>query len=635
MELFDEIINYNSGANLEEISKSFEYFQEKNEDDENLVKVYFLIKNLVRLKTDDETLIAGILSELYLNGKMSNDQVKKRFGSRVLALLISLKSLKALRYSPNDRDIQVEVLRKMFLTMAKDLRVILIWLCERLFVMENLDGKDKGLQTKFARKTMNLYVPIASRLGVYRLKTQLEDLSFKYIDRFNYDKINGEVESFGVTRKKAIERVIKNVEDFFGEHGIRANVSGRIKSAHSIFKKLKEKNLNSIDKLYDIFAVRVILENKIFADQEVLDHLYSTIGLLHSKWRPVPGRFKDYVSVPKPNGYRSLHTVLLGLAPKDLDRPVEVQVRTSAMHAQAEFGVASHWIYKDTGKSEGSHIQSKVDWLQGLKQIDEMMKSDNEVVRQVDIGFFNDRIFVLTPRGEVKDLPVSSIPIDFAYSVHTELGHKCVMAKVNDNVVPLDYKLQNGDVVDIVTKDDAGPKLRWLSLVGTAGARTKIKAWFNKQNSQEFLKEGRKLVNEWLERNGKATLSNTYSILKNYGGKELNVSERENVLEEIGKGAQMAHDVLRKIFPPAKEEREEKVETVLRDEENFLSSDAKVVVGGEEGLPIRIPACCKPKVSDKIIAYVTRGNSLTIHKANCNLLDDLDDRRMFVASWKD
>ena len=521
----------------------------------------------------------------------------------------------------------------MYLTMAKDLRVILIWLAKRLVTMDNLGSFDKDLQYSYAYKTIHLHVPIASRLGIYRLKTQLEDLAFRYLDPYNYKKVYGLIRQFGAEKKEMFEDMKKKLQDFFKENNVNADISGRVKTAHSIYKKIKQKDFHSISQIYDIFAIRVILPDSYDKNgEELLDKLYSTIGLIHKKWKPVSGRFKDYIAVPKPNVYRSLHTVILGLSNDDNGQPVEIQVRSMSMHKEAEFGIASHWIYKEKQNSNPENLQSKIEWLQGLKEIDHLMNSEDEVMRGVDLNFFNDRIFVLTPNGDVKDLPKGAVPLDFAYMVHTDVGHKCFMAKVNSMIVPLDYELKNGDVVEIVTREDVVPKLRWLSIVQTSAAKSKIKAWFNRENSALFLKEGREAINEFLKKIGKEPLTNTYSVLKEYNGQSLSVLERERLLEEVGKGAHSPGEIIKKIFPDENfNETEEKKISVGNDK--ISHGKMSVVVGGEAGLPIRLPACCKPEQGDKIVAYVTRGSRLTIHKKSCYLLEDLDDDRMFIAEW--
>lgn len=600
-----------------------------------------VLDQLLELRPGENTVIAILLQDLYLGGLISSDQIRDIFGDSVLSLLTSLSRLLSLDYTKNSKSSQIEVLRKMFLTMAKDIRVILIWLASRLCLMEDLvDSDDQEYKLKMANETMSVYVPIASRLGIYRLKIQLEDLSFKYLDPENYNFIYDQVDKFGKMKQVAIDFVSDDLAKFLKEKGVEAEVYGRLKSIYSIFVKLRRKNLNSIDKLCDLFAMRIIVPSK---SSDSTDYLYAILGLIHSEWRPISSRFKDYVAVPKPNGYRSLHTVVLGLSPKDIDQPIEIQIRNSDMHSEAEFGIASHWIYKGGkgGKSDqAGGLESKIDWIKGLEQIDDFLTSDDDLLRGVNLDVFRDKIFVLTPRGEVKDLPAGSIPVDFAYSIHTDVGNHCVMAKVNSVVVSLDYELKNGDVVEIITKKDATPRLRWLSLVKSNFAKNRIKTWFSGLNHENNLKEGKRLLNAQLERMGKPPLNQSYTILKKYLGNDLAVSQRESLIEEIGKGMKLASDIVRKIYPYEKNlastdivSRATPFTSVVELKKQELAED-QVIVGGESGLPVKLASCCKPIMGDMIVAYVTRGSRVSIHKSDCKLLDSLDGERIIMAGWK-
>lgn len=601
-----------------------------------------VLNELLELRPDEDTIIAILLHDIYLNFLVPDTLIKTKFGDSVFGLLLSLKKLLSLDYAENNKNSQVEILRKMFLTMAKDIRVILIWLASRLCLMEDLaQSRDEEYKLKMSTETMHVYVPIASRLGIYRLKTQLEDLAFKYLDSENYLLINEQVEKYGKMQKVAIDMVRDDLAKFLKQKGIESEVYGRVKNIYSIFRKLKRKNLESIDKLCDLFAIRVIVPARPGVNS--VDYLYTVLGLIHSEWRPISSRFKDYVAVPKPNGYKSLHTVILGLTPKDLDQPVEVQIRDTDMHREAEYGIASHWIYKGGKDTKTTNIDSRIDWIKGLEQIDDFFSSDDDLLKGVSLDVFRDRIFVLTPRGEVKDLPAGSIPIDFAYSIHTDVGHHCVMAKVNSQTVSLDYELKNGDVVEIITKKEATPRLKWLSLVKSNFAKNKIKTWFSGLNHEHNLREGKILLNAQLEKFSKPPLNQSYSILKKYLGRDLTVSQRESLIEEIGKGMKLASDVAKKAYPnerlvnsdvslikPSKDE----TKTLEIGMDRQMKLENQIIVGGESGLPIKIAACCKPRYGNKIVAYVTRGNRITVHKSNCRLLDSLDGERIIMATWK-
>lgn len=633
--IFEQIESYNKDLDKAKIELAYDFAVDNYRDTEgSMAYALEVLEILLPLKPDEDTIIAVLLHDLYFCEFLNDEKIQKLFGPGVLDILRAFKKLSQLNYAENDKSSQVEILRKMFLTMAKDLRVILIWLACRLCKMKNLEKfPEIGNKVTIARETMYVFVPIASRLGVYRIKTDLEDLSFKYIDPEEYKNISSQVTEFGVSRKLAIEEIRKKLSDFLSSKGVDAYVFGRFKSIYSIYRKLKEKRFSNVNELYDLFAIRVVLPAN---DQ--IDHLYSVLGLIHSEWKPLSNRFKDYLAVPKPNGYRSLHTVVLGLAPEDMQQPVEIQIRDDKMHREAEYGVASHWLYKSSFANTKA-IDSQADWIRGLEKIHEVFDSESEAIKEVEVDIFKDRIFVLTPRGEVKDLTVGATPIDFAYAIHTDVGNRCVMAKVNHSLVPLDCELKNGDVIEIITRKDATPKLRWLSIVKSNFARHKIKAYFSGLNRENNIKEGRRLINAQLERLNKPKLDQNYSVLKTLADQNLSLSQRESLVEEVGKGAKLVSDIVRKLYPY---ERNLATKEIVSRAEPALSKEAteklvleeQVIVGGETGLPIKIAACCQPKMRDKIIGYVTRGSRVTVHKAGCRLIANLNAERFISAKWK-
>ncbi|MBU1151649.1 TGS domain-containing protein, partial [Patescibacteria group bacterium] len=478
--------------------------------------------------------------------------------------------------------------------------------------------------------------------GIYRLKVRLEDLSFKYTQLEDYENLNKQLRAFGKKHDKVINRLIGRLKSFADDRDYPdVEVMGRVKSIYSIYKKLKKKGLSTVDDLFDIFAIRLIFPSKYKNDEEFFDHLYAFLGLLHSNWQPISRKFKDYIAVPKPNGYRSLHTVVTGLFSEDEsdDRPVEIQIRSEDMHTEAEYGFASHWLYKQHGsnKTEDS-LKSQVDWLKGFERVKEQLDEDSAVMQQVEVDVFKDRIFVLTPRGEVKDLPRGATPLDFAYLIHSELGNHCMMVKVNGEVVSFGCELQNGDVVSIITRRDVTPKLQWLSLVKTQHAKNKIRFWFNQLDRENHLREGKLLINKQLEKMQMPSLDATYSILKNFGGQKLTVVQRENLVEQVGKGYKASIDIIRNSFPKSRTRKEKMLpveyENLNKKEVDPKELIEKILVGGEDYLPLKLGACCSPNYGDSIIGYVTRGNSVTIHKRGCSVMDKHDKKRVIDASWK-
>lgn len=479
--LFNKIRSYNLTFDEERLFSVLAFVRDRYEETEGSIDYPFMVLEiLLPLKPDEESIFAVLLYDLYSRNLIEDRSVRELFGNGVAMMLMSLKKLGNLRYEENDKVSQLDVLRKMFLVMARDLRVILIWLALRICKMEVLQySTDANYNYRIAKETMDVYVPIAARLGVYRMKITLEDMSFKYLNPEEYDRIFKQLMKFDAASKNLIEKIVQELEGFFLARHVVVEVSGRLKSIYSIYRKLKSKQLNEVSDLSDLIAMRVVVPS--LEGEDVVDRLYLILGLIHSEWKSVSRKFKDYISVPKVNGYRSLHTVVLGLVEEDENRPVEIQIRDSEMHRNAEYGVASHWIYKSGGKSVDKDIDEQVQWIKGLEKIHEHMESEMEMVTEVEVDIFKDRIFVLTPRGEVRDLPLGSVPIDFAYSVHTDVGNRCVAAKVNGVSVALNSTLQNGDVVEIVTAKDSTPKIEWLSMVKTNFAKRKIKAWFTRK----------------------------------------------------------------------------------------------------------------------------------------------------------
>ncbi|MBT6401298.1 bifunctional (p)ppGpp synthetase/guanosine-3',5'-bis(diphosphate) 3'-pyrophosphohydrolase, partial [candidate division WWE3 bacterium] len=641
-QIIENLKKYNFDLDLEKIEDVFDFVQKKYEEiGDEFISPLEMIEIAANFRPDTNTVIAIFLHHLHDHGIVKESQIRKKFGEEVLGILRGVKKLEDLDYVVNDKNAKVEVLRMMFLAMITDLRVVLVLLSCRLYKMKCLHKiMDKKEANLFARETLDLYVPVSARLGIYGIKGQLEDLAFAYSNPEDYADLNSQVEEVRQSCNLSITYIQERLKDFFEERGVEVEVVGRIKNIYSIYKKLQKKGLTSAKDLYDIFAMRIVVPAKIDKDGvHDLDNLYGILGLIHSEWKPLSRRFKDYIAVPKPNGYKSLHTCVLGLGPKEEDQPIEIQIRDRVMHEDAEYGVAAHWRYKHGGKSQV--VTAQADWIKGLEQFSSDFDSDidRDAAKEVGADVLADRIFVLTPRGEVKDLPAGANAIDFAYSVHTDVGHRCVMAKINSVVVPLNQELANGDVVEVITQKDSKPKLQWLSVAKTSLARNKIRAWFGSLNKDKNIKEGRAHINSQLERIGQPILDNKYSILKKYLDRNLNLSDRESLVEEVGKGSKIAADVIRKVFPYKLTVVDKVVSSKkgVKESEKVLKNESlkdNILVGGEDGLPIKMAACCKPSLGDNILGYVTRGNHVTVHKVTCSHIDKLDTDRIVFADWK-
>ena len=603
-----------------------------------VLNVSDVVDLLISFKPDEDTLISAFLYDVIDTGFLSLAEVEERFGEDVLKIIDGLQILKGIKAKGYQSADKVDLLRKLFLVMAKDIRVLVVFLSVKVVQMQMLEKLPRECQIAFASEVFEIFVPIAERLGIYRFKTILEDLSFRFLNLDDYERISAQMGKLGEKKKEYIDSVCEVLEKFYEDGGFTGvKVSGRLKGVHSIYKKMKTKGFDSIEAIYDIFAVRVIIPVVYnVSKEEDVSKLYAALGLLHSRWKPIASRFKDFVAVPKPNGYRSLHTTVMGLSYGDITYPVEVQIRSSAMHEEAEYGVASHWLYKDIGGKGGGLVVLKThaEWLQNLAAFHADAKNDEKVLESFKLDLFGDRIYVLTPKGDVKELPKSATPLDFAYAVHTEVGHKCVLAKVNGKAVSLDTVLENGDTVEIVTRKDSVPKLEWLSIVRTSQSKVRIKNWFAAQDREKNIKRGREQLNVYLKKFGKPVLTPQLDILKNFAGQNLNFQDREKLLEEIGKGSQLAGNIIRKIYTvsellSAKPKRADRVLVTSHNIEDL------VLLAGVSGLKVKMAKCCDPAFGDKIVGYISViANAATVHKRDCPKLKKLNSKRIIPASFK-
>jgi GTP pyrophosphokinase len=517
--------------------------------------------------------------------------------------------------------------------------------------METLDFVREEKQRRIAKETLDIYVPIASRLGIYVIKSALEDLCFKHLHPDLYNDIDLQLSKFGKERSKYINSVGATLKRFLTEQGYNAIIESRVKTHYSIYRKLKRKGKSNLGEIFDIYAVRVILPTELKLGKEENSPLYQVLGAIHGKWTPLAVRFKDYIAVPKPNGYRSLHTTVIGIGSKLFNEPVEIQIRSEKMHQEAEFGIASHWLYEDTDtlstdldpnaakiaqRPKKSMLKSQLAWLKALEDLQKEVKNNSEFREILQNDLFNDRIFVLTPKGDVKDLPLGATPIDFAYAVHTDVGHYAFMAKVNGSVVPLDYELKNGQVVEMLTKKNSEPNPFWLSFVKTNSAKNRIKSWFKSKDFEKNLKSGKELLNKYLEKIGKPLLDTDYSIIKKYGAKRLTFKEREDVLSEIGVGAISPSLIIKAIYPleDLLQSTQQVEPALVASNINLLKSTlGEVVVDGQTGIPFKFATCCKPKRTDQIIGYVNRGKAITVHRLNCKMVKNNNLDRLISVNW--
>ncbi|MFC1810238.1 RelA/SpoT family protein [Patescibacteria group bacterium] len=635
--LLKRVKEYNDAVNEKRLVQAYEYAKNQYEGhmrlsgDPVIVHAVETAKILTTQKVDEDTLIAALLHEIPGYTKLTSKDISEKFGQKVGVLISAYEKMGVLKNAKEQSEL--ETLRKMCLVMAKDLRVVLIKLADRLHNLQTLEALDNDERKTIAKETMDIFVPIASRLGIYRLRSILEDLCFKFLNEKEYKNIQDQLKVLGKKKKNVIDEIVQVVKDILKELKVEAKVSGRLKNTYSIYKKLKKKGKSSIDEIHDIFAIRILLPSKFKkGGEEMISHLYELIGHIHNKWKPIPGKFKDYVGFPKPNGYKSLHTTVIGIAPHSFKEPVEIQIRTENMHEEAEYGVASHWLYKEA-KGNGAKLKSHVDWMKNLAKLSE----GDVMINEIKVDIFEDRIFIFTPKGDVKDLPLGSTPIDFAYAVHTDVGDKCVMAKVNGEIMPLNNELKNGDVVEVITRSNSKPKLEWLSNIKTSSARNKIKSFFNSMDQDGNFRVGKEYVNKKLEKIGKPKLDPKLSILKNYSGQVLPYRKREELVRLVGSGTMLPSQLVWKVYDyndvmgKSNRIRKEVKTKVLKTR----VTKKGILVGDQKGLPIRLAKCCKPKYGQQIKAFVTRGSSLSIHKENCRVLKLSDSKRHMDAKWLD
>ncbi len=586
---------------------------------------------LAELEMDEETIIAALLHDTVEDTDVTLANVEKAFGKEVAALVDGVTKLAIINYETK-QERQVENLRKMFLAMSSDIRVILIKLADRLHNIRTLGAMTAEKQKEKAEETIDIFAPIAHRLGIFRIKWELEDLSLKYLDPEGYKELVKKVDKKRTERESIINDYIAQIGKALTELGIKFEIYGRPKNFYSIYKKMKFQN-KEFDEIYDLTAIRVVCED--------VKDCYSALGAVHTLWKPIPGRFKDYIAMPKPNLYQSLHTTLMGNG-----EPFEIQIRTREMHEIAEFGIAAHWKYKEGSKESNNEMEKKISWFRQMMEWQSDLKDPGEFMSSLKLDLFNTEVFVFTPNGQVIDLPVGSTPVDFAYKIHSEVGNKCIGAKVNGRIVPLNYTLQNGQRIEIMTaKNSPGPSRDWLKFVKSTQAKQRIKQWFKKERREENVEKGQEMFLAELKRQNipaKAILSEEYldAILK-----RLSLKSIEDMYNAIGYGGIMTNQVIPKIrekyFKDHKEEQvksrfeTERLEDLPNKKKAIKKNDTGIVVKGMEDILVRFAKCCTPVPGDNIIGYITRGRGVTIHRADCENFEHTDDteNRYIEVKW--
>jgi GTP pyrophosphokinase len=580
------------------------------------------------LQLDAAAVAAALLHDVQEDCGIPNAELAKRFGPEVARLVDGATKLERITWhAPTDggRDptIQAENLRKMFLAMAEDVRVIIIKLADRLHNMRTLEALPEDKRQRIAQETMEIYAPLASRLGIWQIARELEDLSFKHIHADRYDEIAQLLAAKRVSRERYIAQVEKIVRDELAKQGIEAEVQGRAKHIYSIYQKIEkyEAQGKSFNEIYDLMALRVTVNT--------VGDCYSALGIVHGLWHPIPGQFDDYIGSPKESLYQSLHTTVLCLG----GRPLEVQIRTHEMHRLAEYGVAAHWRYKEGGRREKQYEQ-RLSWLRQLLEWQREMSADDDFVESVKTDFFQDQVFVYTPKGEVKDLPMGSTPIDFAFRIHTDVGYHCIGARVNGRLVPLNHQLQNGDVVEILTgKSSRGPSRDWLNPnlghIKTSQAREKIRQWFKRQERQENMEKGSEMLDRELHRLGLPLSECQDELLRQF-----HQDSWEDFLAALGYGGISLHQVGLKLTHLLTEEEAPAKEEAPPEAPAAPVYTSAIRVLGTGDLLTQLARCCNPVPGDAIIGYVTRSRGVTVHRRDCfNVLQEDERERLVEVEW--
>ncbi len=619
-DILEKVQSYQGDASLDLLRKAYVFSAKVHQDQTRLSGEPYLThplavaEILADLRMDEVTVACGLLHDVIEVGATSTDLVREHFGGEVASIVESLSHLSRVTYSSRKQE-QAEYFRRLILGMAKDVRVVMVKLADRLHNMRTLGPVPRPRQLQVAQETLDIYAPLANRLGIHRLKSELQDLGLRYTAPEVYADLVQKVRMRLAERESYIAEVTGMLEGLLAENGLRGHVSGRPKHFFSIWKKMQEQGIG-FDKVYDLIAFRIIL-------QEVRD-CYGALGAIHGRWTPIPGRFKDYVALPKPNLYQSLHTTVMG----PQGQPMEVQIRTEEMHRIAEEGIAAHWRYKEKRAAAGAEDRV-FQWLRQVVEAHQDVGDAQEFLESVKIDLYPDVVLVFTPAGELVELPRGSTPVDFAYAVHSQVGEQCVGGKVNDRMVPLSHRLKNGDRVEIITSKNHTPSADWLEFVQTSKARNKVRAWIKTQQRERSLELGRDLCDREFRKAG-------HSLAKALKAGELEalapkfgLNKEEELLEAVGYGKISARQVLGKLYPDLEERGPEEGKPPRRPPK----TPKGIVIHGVGDAMVRFARCCNPLPGEAVVGFVTRGHGMTVHTADCPNVRKLDPERRIEVDW--
>ncbi|TYP73816.1 RelA/SpoT family protein [Paenibacillus methanolicus] len=568
---------------------------------------------LVNMQMDVLSIIAALLHDVVEDTTVPLAEVRERFGETVAMIVDGLTKLEKIQFRSKEEQ-QNENYRKMFLAMAQDIRVILIKLADRLHNMRTLKYQSEEAQRRIAYETLEIFCPIAHRLGISAIKWEMEDIALRYLNPQQYYRIANLMKKKRVEREQYISDVIGRITEKLEEMGIEGDISGRPKHIYSIFKKMNDRN-KQFTEIYDLLAIRIIVDN--------IKDCYATLGIIHTLWKPMPGRFKDYIAMPKANMYQSLHTTVIG----PTGEPTEVQIRTWDMHRTSEYGIAAHWAYKEGAVVPGNNFEDKMTLFREIIELQHEASDASEFVQSLKMDFFSDLVFVFTPKGEVFELPAGSVPLDFAYRIHTEVGNRTIGAKVNGRIVPLDHKLKTGDIVEILTsKHSYGPSQDWIKIAQSSHARSKIKQWFKKEKREENVAKGREMLERELKRIGLEAPAFMADDKLLEAANKFTFNDIDDMLSAIGFGGITAAQIVTKLTEKMRKEAEEANQLELTTEKREVKTAPAlrktrptlgVSVKGVDNLLVRFARCCNPVPGDEIVGYITRGRGVSVHRVDC------------------
>lgn len=618
---------YYSSAHVETLSRALEYATkmhegQKRESGEPYITHPIAVASiLIDLGLDFSAVSAALLHDCVEDTTATDEDIKRLFGTEIAELVLGVTKLQKLSFKSKEEE-QAENFRRMFFAIAKDIRVLIIKIADRLHNMRTISSLSRERQTAMATETLEIFAPLASRLGLSYFKCELEDLCLKVLHPAAYEQLVNEITLKRSERQELVGTICERLTEMLKELGIKGEVSGRPKHFYSIYRKMTTQN-KTFDQIYDLTAVRVIVEN--------VKDCYEVLGMIHTVWKPIPGRFKDYIAVPKPNNYQSLHTTVM----TTFGMPFEIQIRTFEMHKIAEYGIAAHWKYKEHRGAENNDFDEKLEWLRGVMDVQSSYNSSpQEFYESLKFDLYSGQVFVFTPRGDVINLPEGSNPIDFAYNLHSEVGNKCIGAKINNKMVPLETKLETGDYVEIITSANAkGPSRDWLRIVKTTQAKSKIKAFFKKELKEENIRKGK----DMLEREAKIRGYNLGNLMQpkwlDIIMQRYSISSLDDLYASVGYGGFTVNQILSKLIDFYR--KEEKARTPVKPSGSIKSSNTSgIIVKGHDDLLVRISRCCNPVPGDDIVGFISRGRGIAIHRVGCSNLKNVESFRLIEAHWE-